>query len=86
MADAVQDYAVWIAALAAGVAGMAYLARLLIAVLRRVTVIQRLTESELEHNHGSSMKDDVHGMAVSLGKLQRKTDELDARLKRIERS
>lgn len=80
MADAVQDYAVWIAALAAGVAGMAYLARLLIAVLRRVTVIQRITESELEHNHGSSMKDDVHGMAVSLGELQRRVDRIEGRM------
>lgn len=33
--------------------------------------LDRLASKELEHNHGSSVKDDVHGIAVSVGLLQR---------------
>lgn len=38
--------------------------------------LDRLASKELEHNHGSSVKDDVHGIAVSVGLLQREFGRL----------
>lgn len=79
---ALSDAAIWIAAIAAGVAALGYLAkktrdaaRAGVRMLRAVIAIQRLVERELEHNHGSSMKDDIHGMAVAIGQLQRDRDD-----------
>lgn len=48
-----------------------------------VDQIDELTQRELQHNHGGSMKDDAHGMAVSLGILQRDRDDEIARLNRF---
>ena len=45
---------------------------------RALEVIGRLHDlavRELEHNHGSSIKDDVHGTAIGLGVLQRRFDD-----------
>ena len=44
--------------------------------------MQAIVARELEHNHGSSMKDDMHGVAVSVGKLQRRQDDLERRFER----
>ena len=41
-----------------------------------VDSIETVITKELEHNHGSSMKDDLHGMAVSFGLTQRQVDDL----------
>lgn len=40
------------------------------------TVVQR----ELTNNHGSSIKDDVDGIAVAVGALSRQVDDIDERL------
>lgn len=47
---------------------------------KRLKAIDERTERELEHNHGSSMKDDVYGLAISIGELQRGRDEDRARV------
>lgn len=66
----------WILAAAALIAALVYLIRFGRKVLRIVRAIQHVVEGELEHNHGSSIKDDVHGIAVATGKLQRDVDAL----------
>lgn len=80
--DNLSEAAVWIAALAAGVAGLGYLVKKGRDVVRAIAAIQHIVERELEHNHGSSMKDDTHGMAVAIGKLQRDRDDDRRRLNR----
>lgn len=37
----------------------------------QVSTTEEKVSRELEHNHGSSMKDDLHGVAVAVGTLQR---------------
>jgi hypothetical protein len=71
----VSEAALWVAAIAAGVAGLVYLGRGARKGLQAIGAIQDIVERELEHNHGSSIKDDVHGMAVAIGKLQRDREE-----------
>lgn len=48
-----------------------------------LTNIQELLESELTHNHGSSMKDDVYGVARGLGQMQRVVEDLTAQLSQL---
>jgi len=67
-----------IAAYAAALAGLVYLARLVRKAVIKLDAIDKLTSRELERNHGSSMKDDVHGMAIALGILQREHGKLRA--------
>lgn len=42
-----------------------------------------IVSRELEHNHGSSIKDDVHGLALAVGELQRRQDDQDDALQRL---
>lgn len=70
----------WVLASAALIAALIYLIRGARKVLRIVRAIQNVVEGELEHNHGSSMKDDVHGIAVTVGNLARDVDDLKADL------
>lgn len=79
---AISDAALWIAAVAAGAAGAAYLFRGVRNVVRAIAAIQHIVERELEHNHGGSIKDDTVGMAVAIGKLQRDRDADRRRLNR----
>jgi hypothetical protein len=65
-----------IAALAAGVAGLGYLIRLVHRWATMLGKLLDLAEHELTHNHGTSIKDDVHGLALSVKVLQDTTDEL----------
>lgn len=58
------------------------IARWLAGLWRRVDAVLDLVHRELEHNHGSSMKDDVHGIAMALGRTQRDLDAVVAALKR----
>ena len=74
--------ATWVTGSAAVLAAVVYLTAQARRMLRRVrnglraiAAIHDIVERELEHNHGSSMKDDVHGMAVAIGVLQREHDE-----------
>jgi hypothetical protein len=71
----VSEAALWIAAVAAGVAGVVYLVRGARRAVQAIGAIQDIVQRELEHNHGSSIKDDVHGMAVAIGILQRDREE-----------
>ena len=42
----------------------------------KVAALEELVRRELTHNHGSSIKDDVHGLAVGMGSLGRDLDQL----------
>lgn len=65
------------AALAVAVAAVLYLAKLARTAFRWLEAIHGVVDKELTHNHGSSIKDDTHGMAVALGEVQRRVDELE---------
>lgn len=71
----ISEAALWVAAIAAGLAALMYLLRGARRAVQTIGAIQDLVERELQHNHGSSMKDDVHGMAVAIGQLQRDRDD-----------
>lgn len=60
-----------------GVATVAVWAlKMLRTLVLKLDRLDRLASKELEHNHGSSVKDDVHGIAVSVGLLQREFGRL----------
>jgi hypothetical protein len=59
--------------------GVGYLFGRLRAVFRFVETIHHITTKELEANHGGSMKDDLSGVAVAVGKLQRRVDTIEKR-------
>lgn len=52
------------------------------SAVRKLDAIDELLSRELEHNHGGSIKDDVHGIAVAQGHTQRRVDQLVAALRR----
>lgn len=54
-------------------------------VARQLQAMGDIVERELEHNHGSSMKDDVHGIAVAVGLLQRRYGEQARKQRQQER-
>lgn len=66
-----------LAGAAAGLAGLLYLLGRARRAARVLDAIQALVERELEHNHGGSIKDDVHGTAVAVGVLQRRVSDLE---------
>ncbi len=78
------QYASILPATVAVLVALGYLVKLARSAARRLDAIDRLTSRELEHNHGTSMKDDVHGIAVALGKVQHQVDDLDAQLAYID--
>ena len=43
--------------------------------------IKAVVERELSHNHGSSLKDDVHGIAVSVHRAHNRIDALEDALR-----
>lgn len=78
------DTATTLTAIAAGVAALLYLARQARRAFRAIRdglqllgVATDIVTRELEHNHGSSIKDDVHGTAVAVGQLQRRVGHLE---------
>lgn len=50
--------------------------RWLAHMTRMVRAIEHVVQRELDHNHGSSLKDDVTGIALAVGKLGRQVDDL----------
>ena len=73
---------------AAAAAALLYLLGLLLKIALRVDAIGTLVRRELAGEHdGSTIKDDVHGMAVALGKMQRDREEdrmlIDLALRRL---
>lgn len=73
------DIPIYAAALAAAL----YLGRLVRSIVHKVDQINDLTSRELEHNHGGSMKADVHGVAIAVGELQRDRDEERQRINAV---
>lgn len=53
-------------------------------LMRMLHAMHALIQHELTHNHGTSMKDDVHASAVAIGALSRQVDSLDERLDNVE--
>lgn len=45
-------------------------------LIRRLDRVDEVLRRELDHNHGSSIKDDVHGVAVASHESNRKLDNL----------
>lgn len=76
-----RDPQTWILA-AAAVAAVGYLGKQVLVVARGVLAIKEIVQRELEHNHGSSMKDDIYGMARSLGEVQRQLADFREALRR----
>ena len=70
------DLAAWVAVLAVIGAPLGVLARSVLKLLNLVRQLQDLAARELTHNRGTSMKDDLHGVALALGSLQRAHDDL----------
>ena len=68
--------ATMIAFIGAGMRGMYRIAR-------KVDELNTVARRELEHNHGSSIKDDVHGLAIAMGQLGRDVDALSANVNEI---
>jgi beta-xylosidase len=64
---------------AAFLGATAYLFRQLRKLVRYAQALHTLTERELTNNHGSSLKDDVDGIAVSVGQLGRRLDDFETR-------
>lgn len=71
---------------AALVTAALYLFRQVRRAFQWVETIHHLTTRELEHTDGpdsdSTMKDDLHGVAVALGRLQRRVDHAAAQVGR----
>jgi hypothetical protein len=68
--------------LVAFLVALGYLLKRLRLAFRWLENIERITTKELEPNTGESMKDDMVGVAQSLGLLQRQVDELEDEFRR----
>lgn len=77
--------------LAAAIAALVYVAQWVVRrvrdlwrwgrnLARVLHAVHELVDRELTNNHGSSMKDDVDGLAVAVGAMSRLVDDLDERL------
>jgi hypothetical protein len=70
-------------------AALGYLFRKVRRVFQWIESIHDLTTRELEHTDGpqgdSTMKDDLHGVAVALGRLQRRVDSAATSIQRNSR-
>lgn len=80
----IDQAAATVAAVAAGIAGAIYLTRKTVRFLRALDRLARLIEHELTNNAGSSMKDDLHSVAVNVGKLQGDFRDLGTRVETLE--
>ena len=90
LADVIEHWAVQAAAIAAGLAALVYMGKTTRRVwrgmrdfLRRVTVMMDLTDTELRHNHGSSIKDAVSQIPQIHARVGSLENRLDAHLGRI---
>lgn len=69
---------------AAGLAGLLYLGRKVLTFLRLLDRVAAVIARELEHNGGSTIRDDVHSIAVHVGQLEAGIDELRTRMGTLE--
>lgn len=53
-------------------------------LVRLLIAMHALIEHELTHNSGTSIKDDVAGLAVAMGAVSRQVDNIDDRLDNVE--
>lgn len=53
-------------------------------LVSRVNEIEQLLAHELRHNHGSSIKDDVHGTAIALQVANQRIDDLQNQISNLE--
>lgn len=60
------------------------LVRLIVAIHALLEQAATVVGHELTHNSGSSMKDDVAGLAVAMGAVSRQIDNIDDRLDNVE--
>lgn len=67
---------------AAVLAALGYIGNKALVIARAVLAVREIVQRELEHNHGSSMKDDIYGMARSLGEVQRRLDDYEDAMRR----
>lgn len=65
---------------------LGYVIRKLRKAARVLDAIDRVVHRELTHNHGSSIKDDAVGTALSVGHLSRTVDDLVHRVSDLERT
>lgn len=77
------DGATLVAVLAAGLAGLIYLGQRARTAMRAIEALQRVVSHELTHNHGTSIKDDTYGIAVSTKQISDAVDELRTGLSAI---
>jgi hypothetical protein len=81
----IADGAAWVVLAAAVLTATTYLMRQARRAFRFLEQIHDLTTRELEHKgqpqDDATMKDDLHGIAVSLGRLQRRVDQATAQIK-----
>lgn len=54
--------------------------RFVVRVFRALDAAAPVILKELRHNGGSSMKDDLHGIAQAVGDLQRRVTDLEQRV------
>lgn len=80
------EFAGWLAASIVGGAGLigacAYLWRVGRNLARVLNTILTIVRRELEGNHGSSMKDDMTGVAYTVGMLWRRVEDLERHQRR----
>lgn len=78
------EYGTYLAALVAGVVALGWIIRKMRRAVRALDAIERVVARELTHNHGTSMKDDVHGVARTLGLIARRVDALEQRVTELD--
>ncbi len=57
--------------------------RFVVRVFHAIDAAAPVILKELQHNSGSSMKDDMHGLALSVGDLQRRVGDQEKQLKAL---
>lgn len=79
-----QEIAAWVVSAAAGLAALGYLGKRVrdgVHLLDRIEGLVRssnaVVERELEANHGSSIKDDISGIAYTVGNLWARLEQLE---------
>lgn len=72
----VTDVLGYLALIAAGAGGLLWIGQQVRRVVRAADVMSALVSRELSHNSGKSMKDDVHGTAVSIARLDDRVSDL----------
>ena len=73
----VTDVAAWSGSLMVITGALTYFAKRVRHLVRMLEALSTLLGRELNPNHGSSMKDDLHGITMSLDKAHSRIDHLE---------